>query len=162
MNLFCGPADQALTGMKRERRRRKNVARREDEIEKRINADLDTNMNTASILSNRESFSNISTDDSGRAISTRKQRQQQKTDRLCGSKARNEVTLVGAGTSASASHGVGVEGEDQSVPVPSNFTTQAGELERVTIKAGTQDEPQAYEGDDMDVEMSGRIAKLEM
>jgi hypothetical protein len=148
--------------MKRERRRHKNVARREDEIEKRIKVDLDTNMNTASILSNRESLPNISTDDSGRTVSMRKQRQHQKTVHFDGSKARNEVTLAGAGTSASAFHGVGVEGENWSVPVPSNFSTQAGELERVTIKAETQDEPQAYGGDDMDVEMSGRIARLEM
>lgn len=149
--------------MKRERRRRKNVARRENEIEKQVKADPDSSKNRALILSNREPFSNISTDDFGRPVlSAHKRRAREKIKHFYGSKKRNEVTLASSGTSPSASHGPRVKVEEQDVPVLPNFASQAGELERVTVKAETQDEPQAYEGDEMDVEMSGRIAKLEM
>jgi hypothetical protein len=65
-------------------------------------------------------------------------------------------------TSPNASHGTGVEVQDRRVLVPSNFITHAGELEAGIIKFETQDEPQTYEGDEMDVEMSGIIAKLEV
>jgi hypothetical protein len=138
------------------------MARHENEIEKQIKADLATNTNTLSILSNRESFSNISTDDPGRAVFKRKQRNREKLLRFYGSKAKNRITLAGAGTGPSASRELGVEVEDQSLPVPSNFTTQPGTLDKVTIKAETQDETETYKGGEMDVEMSGRIAKLEM
>jgi hypothetical protein len=162
-NLFCDPADQVLTSMKRERKQRKKVARRKNEVEKRLKAESDENMNTALILSNREPFSNISMDDSGRpGLSASQQRAREKIKRFYGSKKGNEVTLASAGTSPNTSRKAGMDVEDPSVTSPSNFTSQAEELEAVTIKAEAQDEPQAYDGDEMDVEMSGRIAKLEM
>jgi hypothetical protein len=161
-NLFCNSEDLVLTSMKRDRRWRKNVARRQDETKKQVKTESDTNTIAASILSNRELFSNVSTDDYGRAISTHRQRKHDKTVRFFGSNTRNHVTLHGAETSPSAFHGAGVEVEDQSTPVPPNFTTQAGELKRGTIEIEAQDEQQSYEEEEMDVEMSGRIAKLEV
>jgi hypothetical protein len=155
-------ADQLLTSIKQERRESKNVTRHKAVIEKRMKADLDRNTNAASVLSKRELFSNISTDDSGCAIPTRKSGVREKRIRFYTGKGKKDINLAGEGTSLRTTQEPEVEVENSSVPAQSNFTSQAGELEAVTTKTKTQDKPQAYSGDEMDVEMSGRIAKLEI
>jgi hypothetical protein len=154
--------DQIFARMKRVRRDRKNFVRRE-EIEKRITAGPDKDDETVSILSNGEPSSSMSTDDTGRPpFTTRRQREHDRTVRYHGSFRGKRATFSKAGLNLDASHGSGAKVEDRNESSPFEFTSHVGELERVAVKGGTQDEPQVYKGGDMDVELSERIAKLEM
>jgi len=148
--------------MKLERRESKNATRRKARVKKWVKTPEDRSTNPALILSNREPFSNVPTNDSGHYISTRKERAHERRVRLNAGNGKQMVNMAGAGTYPSASQELGKEVEDRSASVPSNFITQAGEPETGIIKAETRDEPQSYEGDDIDIEMSGRIARLEM
>jgi hypothetical protein len=154
--------DQIFTRMKRVRKDRKNFVRRK-EIEKRITAGTDEDEDKVSILPNGEPSSSMSTDDTGRPpFTTRQQREHDRIIRYYGSFRGKRATFSKAGLNLDASHGSGVKAEGRSVSSPSEFTSHVGELERVAIKGETQDEPQVYKGGDIDVELSGRIAKLEM
>jgi hypothetical protein len=154
--------DQIFTRMKRVRKDRKNFVRRK-EIERRITLGTDEDGGKVSILSNGKLSSSMSTNDIGRPpFTTHQQREHDRMIRCYRSFRGKRVTFSKEGLNLDASHGSGVKAEDRSVSSPSEFKSHAGELERLAIKGETQDEPQVYKGGDMDVELSGRIAKLKM
>jgi hypothetical protein len=152
--------DQIFASMKRSRRERKDLLRRE-EMERRITAGWDKDTNPVSILSRGEP-STISTDDPELALSTWKQPNLEKRIRYPGSRKGERMPFPSAGTSPDVSQGPGVKVDDQGVPVLSSFTSCEGEPEGVIVKVETQDEPQFFARDEMEVEISERIAKLKM
>jgi hypothetical protein len=136
---------------------------RHKEIEKRMTVGTDEDEQKVSILSNGEPSSSMSTDDTGRPpFTTRQQREHDRMIHYYGNFKDKSVTFSKERLNPDASYGSGVKAEDRSISSPSEFTSHVGELERVAIKGETQDEPQVYKGSDMDVELSGRITKLEM
>ncbi len=152
--------DQIFARMRQTRRERKNLLRLK-ELEKRITAGWDKDTNPVSVLSNGGPFA-TSTDDPGRALTTRQQRNLEKKARHYGGRKQKRIPFNSAGTSLDTSHGSREEAEDQGVPVLPSFTSHEGESEGAIINVEAQDEPQFCERDEMDVEISRRIAKLKM
>lgn len=146
--------------MKRARKHQK-VALRREKVEQGIMVSRDKALrDSMSILSNGEASSSISRNDTGLSVSEGQMVMYGETTQFF-----HGSQKMRPGFSNQGGYITSYEPEmkvEEDIPYVSDWQMKAEELRGVTVKTETHNKPYAEKGDEMDVEMSGRIAKLGM